>query len=228
MEVKSISGKGSTLSLSASEEKAYRDFKEAQQFADKKDDSSLIKVAEDKFLSIVNPFLRNIGLNPKRLDWQIKGSQRAVECEEFEMGDSSYSFDKHPQNYGFKYTPIVVFGLNGSISVDRSFAQAPRFRTTLDVAKDVVGLVYHENGDGLKTPQIQMVDEGYPRVYVVSAAQLKPVLTRLQEVFKGMGNDRLAALDDLHYEAEEQDGKNKFLAGLHRRTYRNLLETVVK
>lgn len=225
-----MSGRGTILSLNASEEKAYRDFKETQQYADKKDDYSLRQVAKQKFLSLVNPFLRSIGLNPKGLNWQVKGNQRAVECEEFEVGDTGLTGRSVPlQKHGFKYTPVVVFGLNGSVSVDESYAQAPRSRTTLDIAEDVVNLVYPETGDGLETPKIHMGrKESDPRIYVVSAGQLKSVVAKLQEVFGAMGDDRLGALINLHYQAEEQDKKNRFLAGLHRRTYRNLLETLVR
>jgi|SRR3989344_3481540 len=229
MEIKSVSGRGTTLSLSGSEERAYRDFKETQQYADKKNDDSLRQVAEQKFLSLVNPFLRSVGLTPKGLDWQVKGNQRAVKCEDFEMGDSSYNFSRHTSRHGFKYTPIIVFGLNGSVSVDESYAQARRSRTTLNIAEDVVNLVYPQSGNGLETPKLQVAGkEGDPKIYVVSAGQLKPVLTRLQEVFGTIGDDRLEALVHLHYEAEEQDEKNQFLAGLNRRTYRNLLETLVR
>jgi len=228
MEIKDVSGRRTILGLSLSEEGVYRDFKRIQIHADEKGGYDLRQAAEQKFLSLVNPFIQSIGLTPKELE--TRDNQRTVYCEDFKMGDTGFTGRSiHSKKNGFNYTPVVVFGLNESVSVDASYAQAPRSRTTLSIAEDVVNLVYPESGDGLKSPKLKISGEyGDPRIYVVSAGQLKSVLTRLQEVFGTMGDDRLGALIGLHYEAEKQDRQNRFLAGLHRRTYRNLLETVVK
>jgi hypothetical protein len=222
MEIKSVDDFETTLSLTGFEKGRYKDFREVQAFSEKRDDYHLGRVVNEKFSELVNPFLKSIGLNPKEHVWP-PGKKREVKCEGFKIGEPN---DRH----GFVYTPVVVFRLDDEgINVSESYGEAGRSTTTLYLAKDIVNLIYPKMGDGLETPKVKVSEKkGNPIIYVASTKQLKTVLTRLQEVFNSMGDDRLGALVNLYYQAEEQESKNKFLSGLYKRNYRSLLETLVR
>ncbi|MDP2925284.1 MAG: hypothetical protein Q8N99_02840 [Nanoarchaeota archaeon] len=241
MEIKSVLGRSSVVELTADEKKAYQEFLEARKIAQtKKNDYSFVKVAEQKFQALAYPFVRSLNLVPKHVENEhTRKSNLLVQCEDFVMGDASFDFTNHCARHGFNYTPIIDFKVDGnSLVVDRSYIVAPRLRTTLSIAKDIVGMLYPTNGDGIKAPILEVTEDGDPRryfgnncngdsrVYIASAKHVQPVLARLKEVFDGIGNERLGALVSLHNDAEDRQRDNKFYGNLLGRTYRNLLETL--
>jgi len=241
MEIKSVLGRSSVVELTADEKKAYQEFLEAREIAQaKKNDYSFVKVAEKKFQALVYPFVKSVNLVPKHVqNERTRKSNLLVQCEDFVMGDTSFNSTNPCAKHGFNYTPIIDFKVDrNSLVVDRSYIVAPRLRTTLSIAKDIVGMLYPTNGDGIKAPILEVTEDGDPRwyigdncngdsrIYIASAKHVQPVLVKLKEVFDRTGNERLGALVSLHNDAEERERYNKFYGSLLGRTYRNLLKTL--